>query len=260
MTIDPLTPPPEFQSRCSELGVEFEGEDLPQLGRFLALMLEANKAFNLTAITDPAQAWIRHILDALTLVPVLAALTPGDGQGAASGEGGGGSGELNVIDVGSGGGVPGLPLAIVMPQVRFTLVDATGKKARFLEETVRALDLHNVVVIQDRAERLGRDKAHREQFDVALARALGSLAVLAALLLPLVRVGGVVLAVKGARAEAELAEGAKAIGLVGGEHDQTIETPTGKIVVLAKAQRTPRDYPRHDGEPGRSPLGVGKRE
>lgn len=248
MSIDPLSPPVEFQGRCSEMGVEFEPGDVEQLGRFLALMLEANKSFNLTAITDPAEAWTRHILDALTLLPVLAAIEPIDP-----------SKPLRVMDLGSGGGVPGIPLAIVLPAVHFTLVDATGKKTKFLEATVESLGLKNVKVIQDRAERLGQAKDHREKYDVVTARALGSLAVLAELMAPLVRVGGVALAIKGAKAEAELEEAGKAIELVGAAHEQTMETPTGKIVVLSKVKRTVRDYPRHDGEPGRAPLGVGKK-
>jgi len=112
-------------------------------------------------------------------------------------------------------------------------------------------------VICGRAEAIGQDhRLHREVYDAAIARALGRLVVLAELTLPLVRPGGVVLAVKGAKAEEELAEAGKAIGLLGGRYASTLETPTGRVVVLEKASRTPRLYPRKDGEPKRSPLGV----
>ncbi|MGH7132685.1 MAG: 16S rRNA (guanine(527)-N(7))-methyltransferase RsmG [Phycisphaerales bacterium] len=245
MTTNPLMPPPEFLADASALGLEFEPGEVEQLGRFLGMLLEANKSFNLTAITEPTEAWRRHILDALTLVPVLAGLE-GEDEGA----------ELKVIDVGSGGGVPGVPLAICLPRVRFVLLDATGKKCEFLRRAAADLGLKNVEVIQGRAERLGQEhKVHREMYDAAIARAVGSLSILSELCLPLVKVGGVFLAIKGAKAEEELAAAGKAIKMLGGEHDQTIVTPTGKIVVVAKVARTVRIYPRADGEPTRVPLG-----
>ncbi|MBL8758202.1 MAG: 16S rRNA (guanine(527)-N(7))-methyltransferase RsmG [Phycisphaerae bacterium] len=244
-----LIPPEGFAAECAAIGVEFEGDDLPRLGKFLAILLEANAAFNLTAIREPAEAWRRHILDAMTLLPVLAAIEP-----AAEGE------PVRVVDVGSGGGVPAIPLAIVMPHLQFTLVESTGKKARFLEAAAGAVGAGNVRVINDRAERLGRwgSREHRECYDAATARAVGSLAVLSELLLPLVRVGGVMLAVKGAKAAEELAEAGKAIALLGGEPTETVETPTGRIVVVQKVKATPRDYPRADGEPASKPIGLGK--
>ena len=246
-------PPPEFQEWLRGLGVELEPGDLERLRRFLGLLMEANKAINLTAITDPAQAWTKHILDALTIVPVLASLprvpTESDGSDAEA--------PLSVIDIGSGGGVPAIPLAIVLPDVRFTLVEATGKKADFLTRAIADLGLSNARVINARAEAIGQDhKAHRERYDAAIARALGHLAIVAELCGPLVRPHGVVIAVKGARADQELAETAKALGLLGLRHLQTVETPTGRLVLLEKTTRTPRTYPRRDGEPARVPLGV----
>jgi 16S rRNA (guanine527-N7)-methyltransferase len=226
------------------MGIVFDPGDAERLGRFLDLLLEANKSFNLTGITDPGEAWTKHILDSLTLVPVLSSITPA-------------SGALRVIDVGSGGGVPGLPLATVLPDVKFTLLEATGKKADFLRAAAKELGLKNVEVVQDRAERIGQDhRVYREKYDAAFARALGHLAVVAELCGPLVRQGGLVLAVKGAKAERELHEAAKALGLIGLKHTETIQTATGRIVVLEKTIRTPRDYPRRDGEPARVPLGM----
>lgn len=285
------------------MGVELEDQELERLALFLGLMLEVNKTTNLTAITEPSQAWTRHIFDALSLVPVLASAAEAeeDGGGAGSGEGPAeasissasrtpsGSHAPRVIDIGSGGGVPALPLAIVMPGHDFTLVESTGKKARFLEEAIRVLGLTNARVCADRAEVLGHvrkgprdggikgsgDQAiqgsrgrssgnstqadaggYREQFDVAMARALGHLAVVCELCAPLVRPGGIVVAVKGEKAEQELSEAAKALGLLGLRHVQTLETPTGRLVLLEKTTRTPRTYPRRPGEPARVPLGV----
>jgi 16S rRNA (guanine527-N7)-methyltransferase len=194
-------------------------------------------------------------------VPVLTSIEPAEEQWAREG----GTSHLRIIDVGSGGGVPALPLAIVMPGANFTLLEATGKKVEFLKSAAKALALRNVEVVQGRAETVahhrgskndGRVNARREAFDVAIARALGHLAVVAELLGAFVRPGGFVLAVKGARAEQELEEGAKAIGVMGLRHAETVQTPTGRLVVLEKTTRTPRDYPRKDGEPSRKPIGL----
>jgi 16S rRNA (guanine527-N7)-methyltransferase len=249
--IEPLSPPPSFVVAAGELGVEFEPGDLQRLGTFLALLLEANKTTNLTAIRDPDEAWTKHILDALTLLPTLAELP----QGA------------SVLDVGSGGGVPALPLAIVCPQLQFTLLEATGKKVEFLRRAIDTLGLANATVVQERAEQAGQDRGQREAvggraggmreaFDAVSARAVGRLAVVAELTVPFAKLGGLVLLVKGRQANEELAEGAKAVELLGASHAGTVDTPTGRIVVLEKVRPTPRTYPRRDGEPKRAPLGA----
>lgn len=228
---------------------------MEKLGAFLALLLEANRLVNLTAITDPAAAWEKHILDAMTLVPLLAELPEG----------------TSVADVGSGGGVPAIPLAIVLPALRFTLIEATGKKAAFLREATRLLGLSNVNVLNERAEEAGQRRethrnspgterqatrsATREHFDAVTARALGPLSVAAELTVPLLRIGGRALLVKGQKADEELAAAARAIALLGARHEGTLDTPTGRIVVLEKVKPTPRIYPRKPGEPKRAPLG-----
>lgn len=240
--LPPLAPTQEFLEAASALGVEFERDDLTRLGRFLALMLAANQRCNLTSITDPAQAWMKHVLDALTLIPMLSEVEEGG----------------EVADVGSGGGVPAIPLAVCMPSLRFTLFEATGKKARFLESVIAALGLTNAKVVNVRAEEAGQDhRSYRERFDAVTARALGRIAVASELTVPLAKVGeGRVLLVKGERAEEELEEARQALHLLHATHAGTVVTPTGRIVVLTHARKTPRDYPRRDGEPKRRPLGV----
>ncbi len=241
-----LEPPTGFVAAAEGLGVAFDPGDVERLGRFLGLMLEVNQTHNLTAIKDPQEAWTKHILDAMSLVPLIAAVEPQPGSDG-----------LRVCDIGAGGGVPGIPLAIVLPNAQFTLVEATGKKADFLRSAATSLGLSNIVIVNERAENVGQDhRAHREKYDVAVARALGHLAIVAELCAPMVRPGGVVLAVKGAKAEQEVEEARKAIGLVGARFVQVVPTPTGRVVVLEKGTRTPRDYPRRDGEPKRRPLGL----
>lgn len=246
---EPLAPTPEFLRALADIGVELEPGDDQRLGCYLALLLDANTRFNLTAITDPAEAWTRHILDSLTLVALLSDLPAG----------------ARVLDVGSGGGLPGVPLAIVMPTLRFTLLEATGKKADFLSACVTRLRLANVGVVQARAESAAQDRGNRldaragalrESFDAVLCRAVGRVAVVAELCVPFARVGGLVVLVKGQKAPEELEEATKALELLRASHAGTVETPTGRLVVLEKTAPTPRTYPRRDGEPRRAPLGI----
>lgn len=218
-------------------GVALDGPVGEQLTAYLARLLETNRAFNLTTVTDPDEAWTRHILDSLSLVPALAHL----GAGA------------RLVDVGSGGGLPGLPIAIARPDLSVTLVEATGKKARFLEETARALGLAHVAVACDRAEAFGHGD-RRGSFDVATSRALSQLSVLLELTIPLLKVGGHSLAIKGARAEEEIAQAARALALLHAEVEDTSRTSTGAIVRIVKRAATPARFPRRPGEPKRTPL------
>lgn len=243
-------PPAEFLRLCEQQGIAFDPGDLERLGLYLALLLRANQQINLTAVREPDRAWIRHIFDSLTLLAPLADLPPG----------------ASVIDVGAGGGLPGVPLAVAMPHLRFTLLEATGKKADFLRAVCGPLHLRNVAVLEQRAERAGQDRGrkgpagreagHRERYDAVVARAVGPMATVAELTIPFATVGGRVLLVKGERAEAELAAAGRALHLLNAVHAGTLQTPTGRIVVLEKRSATPRDYPRRDGEPKRRPLGA----
>jgi 16S rRNA (guanine527-N7)-methyltransferase len=232
-----MKPTQEFLDAAAQLGIAFEQDDLDQLGQFLAMLLDANTRFNLTSITEPGQAWMRHIFDALTLLPHLVSAEAS-----------------TVMDIGSGGGVPGLPLAVVLPNVQFTLVESTGKKAAFLRETAAQLNLSNVTVLSDRAESLGQDREHREHYDVVTARAVGRLNVLLELTVPLARVGGYVLAIKGERASEEIAEAKQALHHLHCTVMDTSRTLTGTIVTIEKLRKTPRLYPRKPGEPKRAPL------
>jgi 16S rRNA (guanine527-N7)-methyltransferase len=222
-------------SESEALAIDAPTEAL--LRRFLECLLETNRSFNLTAITDPAEAWNKHVLDSLTLLQDLRELAAGS----------------RVIDVGSGGGLPALPLAIALPALQFTLLEATAKKARFLENTARELGLSNVRVVCDRAESFGNG-SQRERFDATTSRAVSRLPVLLELTLPLIKVGGLSLSIKGEQAADEVQEAANALQVLKASVEDTRRTPTGVVVRIRKTGPTPAKYPRRSGEPKRSPL------
>ncbi|MFO0875504.1 MAG: 16S rRNA (guanine(527)-N(7))-methyltransferase RsmG [Phycisphaerales bacterium] len=219
----PLAPTPEFLALCTGHGIAFDEGDVERLGRYLSLLLDANTRFNLTAITDPALGWTRHVFDSLTLMGPLAAV-----------------GAERVIDVGSGGGAPGIPLAICMPSVAFTLLEATTKKATFLRHAATELGLDNVQVVNDRAETAGRGEASgRERFDAVVARAVGPLDVLLELTVPFARVGGLVLAIKERRPRTR-SPARQALHRLHATVIDSIRGPTGTLVVVEKRRPTPR--------------------
>jgi len=235
--VKPLEPPQEFLEAAASFSITFDPGDTDRMGLYLALLLETNKSFNLTGITDPDTAWTRHIFDSLTLLPWIGATAA-----------------QRVVDLGSGGGLPGIPLAIALPRVRFTLLEATGKKAKFLQDAIAALGLANVEVVNDRAETIGHDDQHREHYDAVIARAVGRLAVLTELAAPLARIGGHVLAIKGQHATGEIKEARRALHALHCRVSDTVTTPTGTIVVIEKLRASSRAYPRRPGEPKRAPL------
>lgn len=242
----PLTATPLLNHAATALGRPLHEHEIARLGHYVDLLLDANSRLNLTAIRDREGMERRHILETLALTARLESLSLlTDGS--------------EVIDVGSGGGVPGIPLAIVRSDVRITLLEATGKKAAFLRDTVGALGLVNVTVVAARAEEVGQELEHRERYHLALARAVAPLDTLSELTLPLVRVGGHVVAVKGARVWEELEHGRAAALRCGGQVQPVVELPSPKaepstLVIIAKVAPTPPELPRRPGMPAKRPL------
>ncbi len=233
-----------LQAMAVPFGLELTADEWSMLGRFLDLLTEANARMNLTRIVERDEAWSRHVLDSLTLLPYIEA-----------------AGARHLLDLGSGGGFPGVPLAICRPDLPVTLLEATGKKARYLAETATALGLENVTVLSERAETLGSpDGGGRAAWDVVTARAVGGLPVLLELALPLVSDGGRLLAIKGARAEQEIAESGEALRTLRAGVEATRRTPTGTIVVVCRQGPIPTMWPRRPGEPARAPIGGVPRE
>ncbi|MEW6566688.1 MAG: 16S rRNA (guanine(527)-N(7))-methyltransferase RsmG [Chloroflexota bacterium] len=228
----------------SLVGLQLTPQQVRAFERYARELLEWNRRFNLTAITDREEIDVKHFLDSLTCLLAM--------RGRALGR---------AIDVGTGAGFPGLPLKIACPGLRLTLVESVGKKVRFCRHVVEALGLEGVELIQARAEELGRQPAHRELYDWALARAVAPLPVLVEYLLPFLRIGGRAVAQKGETGPAEAHAAEKALRLLGGRVLQLIplELPgvaePRYLVVVEKTAATPSQYPRRLGIPSKRPLG-----
>jgi 16S rRNA (guanine527-N7)-methyltransferase len=217
-----------------------------QLGAFEKyenLLLEWNTRFNLTAIRSSQEVRAKHFLDSLSCLLAFRD-TPVE----------------RVIDIGTGAGFPGLPLKIVCPKMRLTLVESVGKKADFCRQVIETLQLEGVRVLQERAEVLGQSSEHRERYDWALGRAVAIMPVLAEYLLPLVKVGGRMLAMKGESGPAEAHSAEKSMHLLGGHLQQLIPVTLPGVaedrylVVVEKIAGTPPSYPRRVGVPAKQPL------
>ena len=216
------------------------------------LLVRWNERFNLTAIKAPDEIDARLIGDALRMLPALDALT---GPIAARQ-----TDPVAVIDVGTGAGFPGLVIQIARPALAVTLLDATGKKIRFVEQAIAELGLANARGLHGRAEELGRQEHHRERYDVVTARAVAALPALLELTLPLLRIGGAALLPKGLDIDTELREGAVAARELGGEiaSDAVLLDATGapetRLIVARKLWSTPTRYPRRSGIPAKDPI------
>ena len=225
------------------LGIHLSPAQLSTLEKYEQELLTWNDRINLTAIRDPEQIRVKHFLDSLSCLSVMGE-APMD----------------RVIDVGTGAGFPGLPIKIVHPSIELTLVESVGKKADFCRHVVKTLGLDKVQVIQERVEAVGQMPSHRQKYDWAMARAVAAMPTLVEFLLPLVRVGGAVLAMKGESAPVETQEAEHATHLLGGRLRKLIPIALPGVaeehylVVVDKVAATPEKYPRRVGVPVKHPL------
>ncbi len=229
---------------AAALGVHLDDAQAEQFRIYGDELIAWNRRVNLTAVTDPDEVVTKHFLDSLS---VAAALPGGAWESAPT-----------LLDVGSGGGFPGIPLQIAFPHWRVALLEATGKKAAFLEHVVGLLGLDGASVLGGRAETIAHDPSHREAYDMVVSRAVAPMAVLAELCLPFCRPGGTLVAQKSRGAGEEVASARRAIETMGGGPARLREVGyaggEGLLVVVDKAARTPARYPRRSGIPAKRPL------
>ncbi len=223
--------------------IHLTGRQVMALVTYERELLDWNQKFNLTAIKDAELIRTKHFLDLLSCVMAWGANPP-----------------RHLADVGTGAGFPGLPLKILYPSMRVTLIESVGKKAMFCEHVIRMLGLENVEVLKARAEEVGQMPAHRESYDCAVARAVASMNVLSEYLLPLVCIGGIMLAQKGESGPAEAQSAEQEMKLLGGKLQQIIQVnlpgvPDDRfLIIVNKSHATPPKYPRKPGLPMKQPL------
>ncbi len=238
-------------SLLEPVGVDLNDEQVAQLTRYGELLHERNAVTNLTAVRDIEGVERRLVLESVRLVPAVRDTPTIDTLG-----------RRTLLDVGTGGGLPGMVLAICCPELTTYLLDATGKKIAFLDDVIADLALPNVHTIHGRAEEIGHQPRYRNAFDLVTARAVSSTSALLELGLPMLRTGGTMLLPKGVEIEEELDAGSRAADLLNGEIvsaellpdvGSTIDT---RLVVVRKKGSTPGKYPRRSGIPARDPLGT----
>ena len=230
---------------ATKLGLTLLPQQLDQFQRYFAELEQWNRRVNLTSVTEWEEVQTRHFLDSLALSVVLPPRS---------------SRPCRALDVGSGAGLPGLPLKIAFPEIEMTLLEAAAKKTAFLRHVTDKLGLSDVHVCTDRAETLAHDPAHRESYDIVVSRAVAGLSVLAEYCLGFCRAGGLAVAQKGPGVEVETSEALTAIDRMGGRLLAVRESPVrgpdgaGTLVLLEKVRSTPGNLPRRPGIPGKRPL------
>lgn len=226
-----------------EAGLKFSELQLQQFTSYYEMLVETNKVMNLTAITEPEEVAVKHMIDSLLAYePAM-------------------QGDKVLADVGTGAGFPGVPLKIYCPSLKVVLIDSLGKRLKFLEQVIEALNLQDITCQHLRAEDAGRSKKHREAYDIVTARAVARLSVLAEYCLPLVKKDGMFIALKGSKFAEEITEANAAVKILGGKllSSEPVKLPgldDGRAIIrIKKIKSTPAQYPRKAGTPEKQPLG-----
>ena len=229
----------KMQEKSKGLGISFSVEQTEQFFEYMKLLIEWNEKMNLTAIIDPEEIILKHFIDSLTIANIVE-----KGQ--------------KIIDVGTGAGFPGIPLSIVNNE-NITLLDSLNKRIIFLEEVINKLELKNIKAVHARVEEFAKNKKEREMYNIATSRAVAPLNVLLEYLLPLVKVGGRCICMKGSNIE-EIDEAKNALKILGGEIEkiEKITLPESdiirNIIIVKKIKETPLKYPRKPGTPSKEPI------
>lgn len=233
----------DFAEQCRDLGFFLTPNQEKRFALYRDRIIEGNKKMNITRISTPEEINRKHFLDSLSVFRLIDLPSSG-----------------SVVDIGSGGGFPGIPIKIWNPQFSMTLVDSLKKRVDFLDQVIEDLQLERTEAIHGRAEDLFQDPLYRESFDLAVSRALAPLPSLLEYALPAVKVGGSFIAMKGPAGEKELKEGKKAISLLGGELGRVdifswSEEPYQRMLIeIIKIKETPKEYPRGRGRVKKAPL------
>lgn len=232
------------------IGISLEKRQACQFLKYYDLLVSWNEKINLTAITDFNEVCVKHFIDSLSLINMFSSFE--EMQDELSGK--------SIVDVGTGAGFPGIPLKIVFPNLKVTLIDSLDKRIHFLDEVISELDLSDISTVHGRVEDLAQVESYREQFDFATARAVAALPVLSEYCIPFVKCGGTFIAYKSEKAEEEISDSANALKVLGGslEKSKTFLLSgteySRTILFIRKVSDTPNQYPRKAGKPSKKPL------
>ena len=229
----------ELKEKYNKIDVKIKDKEVEQFYEYMNSLLEWNEKINLTAITEPKEVILKHFIDSITIQKYIQK-------------------ENSVVDVGTGAGFPGIPLNIVNNEAKYTLVDSLNKRIKFLDEIIDKLNLKNIETVHSRAEDFAKE--NRETYDVATSRAVAALNVLLEYLLPLVKVGGLCICMKGSNVQEEIEASSNALKILGGQIEKVeqITLPDSdiirNIVIVRKVTKTSSKYPRKAGFPSKEPL------
>lgn len=232
----------KFEEILKEYNIDINPEQINQFEIYKKLLLEWNEKINITRITEAQEIYIKHFLDSLTLINT-GLIKEGK----------------SLIDIGTGGGFPGLPLKIMYPGLKISLMDSLNKRIIFLQEVIKELNLKNIEAVHGRAEEYGRKEDYREKFDLVTNRALANMSSLAEYSLPFVKKSGYFIAMKGSEYKEEVKEAKNAIDILGGKivDIKEIKLPgeiLHSLIIVEKIRETPKKYPRAGGKPRTQPL------
>ena len=230
-----------FMEYAKKIYIDINEEQINKFYDYMNLLIEWNKKINLTAITDYNEIILKHFVDSLTINKYIK--------------------ENNyVVDVGTGAGFPGIPLKIIRDDINIVLVDSLNKRINFLNEVIKELNLKNIETVHARAEEFGRNKKYRQKFDVATSRAVANLSTLSEYMIPLVKINGRCICMKGKEIKEELKDSLNAIKVLGGKVENVEEFELAdndinrSIIYILKEKDTPNKYPRKAGTPSKDPI------
>ena len=230
-----------FMEYAKKIDIDINEEQINKFYDYMNLLIEWNKKINLTAITDYNEITLKHFVDSLTINKCIK--------------------ENNyVVDVGTGAGFPGIPLKIIRDDINIVLVDSLNKRINFLNEVIKELNLKNIETVHARAEEFGRNKKYRQKFDVATSRAVANLSTLSEYMIPLVKINGRCICMKGKEIKEELKDSLNAIKVLGGKVENVEEFELAdndinrSIIYILKEKDTPNKYPRKAGTPSKDPI------
>lgn len=229
-----------------ELNIAISKEQEDMLFTYYDMLIEKNKVMNLTAITELNEVVVKHFIDSISIVKAVDIKILNS--------------DIKIIDVGTGAGFPGIPLKIVFPKLKITLLDSLNKRLIFLNEVIDKLSLHNISTVHGRCEDVGRDIKYREKYDLCVSRAVANLSTLCELSIPFVRIGGQFVSYKAGDSKEEIKNAEFAVSKLGGKMKNIVEFNLPKsdlkrvFVVIEKTKETPKVYPRKAGTPLKAPL------